>query len=149
MVVLYYGQELAIKSIKQKSDRALTGAMELLVACEVQKNVVNYHLASLIGWYLHHGSLRIVTEYMLRGTLLEHLLQTKSPDYPHKKFRRIIRRIASGLSPLEFKRIEPRDLAAQSIYLDQSNSVRVSNSIVYLINTSRKSKISKRFSLIF
>ncbi|KAM3185780.1 hypothetical protein ACTXT7_005684 [Hymenolepis weldensis] len=78
------GEELTIKSIKQKSDRGLTGAMELLVACEVQKNIVNDQLTSLIGWYLYHGSLLIVTEYMLAGTLLEYLLQTKSPNSPQK-----------------------------------------------------------------
>nr|CDS29591.2 tyrosine protein kinase csk [Hymenolepis microstoma] len=122
-------QQIVVKRVKQNSDRALTGAMELFILCEFQKYLANDHITPFLGWYLEDRSLCIVTDGTQHEALLDYLVEIESPDYHQEEFERIIRPISSGMSALELKQIEHRDLAARNIFLGKSNSVRVSNNI--------------------
>lgn len=118
--------------IKQDSDNALKGAMELLILCEIRKNIENNHLTSLIGWYMKDRCLHIVTEYMSNGTLQTYLRKMDPNDYPHDVFRRIIGQIAGGMRALESRGIEHRELSTRNIYFDSKMNIHVSMKYILL-----------------
>ena len=116
---------MAVKRIKQNSEYALNGAMEVAVMCQLGDDVQN--LVRFVGWYMKEGDLHIVTKYYEGGTLIHYLQDLGRSSEPVDittllKFNRFVKEIAAGMCKLEEEKILHRDLAARNILLSENKS---------------------------
>ncbi|CUT98839.1 tyrosine protein kinase csk [Echinococcus multilocularis] len=137
--------KVAVKRIKQKSENALVGAMEVAVMCSILKAsaISRQYLLSLIGWYVDDEYLYVVTRFMPGGTLLNYLqpLNQNSEFKRNKaeekrkqennarylKFHRFVSEIVNGMRALEVKRIQHRDLAARNVLHTKHQRIKIAN----------------------
>ncbi|VUZ42568.1 unnamed protein product [Hymenolepis diminuta] len=123
-------RQVAIKRVKQESEYALTGGMELAVLATFSGSDGNKYLLPFIGWYSDRNNLYVVTEYMPNGCLQERLKSVFLNNNEKNHIERInqyryVFQIALGMQVMEENKLVHRDLAARNIFLDKNNDIKI------------------------
>ena len=114
--------QVAVKSLHRSLNNPSRDS-EFNNEIQTMRRLNHKHIVKLLG--VAEPSLRIVMEYLVRGSLLVYLLRQRGNDVPirslHKQLLMFSSQIAQGMTALQNSRLVHRDLALRNILLAQDN----------------------------
>ncbi|XP_061173254.1 tyrosine-protein kinase CSK-like isoform X2 [Saccostrea echinata] len=120
---LYKNQFVAVKQLKDQ-DRA---AQAFLKEASVMTSLRHPNLVQLIGVVTGDQVIRLVTEYMGKGNLVEYLRSRGRSVIQKKDQIDFATDTCSAMEYLESKNLVHRDLAARNILINENNTAKVSD----------------------
>jgi len=135
MLATYKGQKVAIKTMKEVQTRRTA---QFLAEATVMTSLQHDNLVCLLGIVLdnHNRTMKIVTEFMSKGSLLEYL-RSRGRQYVTKKDQiKFATDACKGMEYLESQNVIHRDLAARNILISESDHAKVSDFGLALHNST-------------
>lgn len=135
MLATYKGQKVAIKTMKELQTRRTN---QFLAEATVMTSLQHDNLVCLLGIILDNEirSMKIVTEFMSKGSLLEYL-RSRGRQYVTKKDQiKFANDACKGMEYLESKNVIHRDLAARNILISESDHAKVADFGLALHNST-------------
>eukprot|EP00055_Hartaetosiga_balthica_P005302 m.15374 g.15374 ORF g.15374 m.15374 type:complete len:458 (-) comp4463_c0_seq2:950-2323(-) len=120
----YKGKQVAIKELKNLTSSAKD---EFLAEASVMTKLKDSNLVCLIGVVTLHGNLRLVTEFMEKGNLLDYLRSRGRSVVTQKMQLGFTRDICSGMAFLEKRGVVHRDLAARNVLVSGEDIAKVAD----------------------
>ena len=94
---------------------------------QIMKKLQHEHIIQLYGVCTVGEPVYIVTELMKNGSLLDYLQKGEGRHLKLPELINIAAQVASGMAYLEAQHLIHRDLAAQNIFVGESNIVKIAN----------------------
>ena len=124
MLGLYQNYKVAIKVMKDVQPQR---AKQFLAEATVMTSLQHENLVCLKGIILDKSSLKIVTEYMSKGSLLEYLRSRGRQFVTRKDQVKFALDTCKGMEYLESKKVIHRDLAARNVLISEHEDAKVSD----------------------
>lgn len=124
MLGMYQGKKVAIKTMKDVQTRRMH---QFLAEATVMTSLQHENLVCLLGIILEEPTMKIVTEYMSKGSLLEYL-RSRGRQYVTKRDQiKFAYDTCKGMEYLESKKVIHRDLAARNVLISEADHAKVSD----------------------
>jgi len=120
----YQGQKVAIKVMKDMHPQR---TKQFLAEATVMTSLQDDNLVCLKGIILDKNSLKIVTEYMSKGSLLEYLRSRGRQFVTRKDQIKFALDTCKGMEYLESENVIHRDLAARNVLVSEHEDAKVSD----------------------
>jgi len=124
MLGTFQGQKVAIKVMKDMQPQR---TKQFLAEATVMTSLKHENLVCLKGIILDKSSLKIVTEYMSKGSLLEYLRSRGRQFVTRKDQIKFALDTCKGMEYLESKNVIHRDLAARNVLISEQENAKVSD----------------------
>lgn len=119
----YRGTVVAVKKLRQDTRAAQSVVQEALLMSAMKHE----NLVAFVGIVRRQDSIFIVTEYMAKGSLVEHLRNHGRASVDKHMLLRYTRDTCSGMAYLEEQQVVHRDLAARNVLISEDNLAKVSD----------------------
>jgi len=120
----YQAQKVAIKVMKDMQPQR---TKQFLAEATVMTSLQHENLVCLKGIILDKSSLKIVTEYMSKGSLLEYLRSRGRQFVTRKDQIKFALDTCQGMEYLESRNVIHRDLAARNVLISEHEDAKVSD----------------------